>query len=206
MMECQNTIKNKERFKNLSFYLVKYMIKFIYKGEYMKKENKEVKQIPKKNYFIVFVVSILVIITTLYIRSFYLNYQANNSDSSIFYDKKINQIDINDIDYAVNETTDAIMFVSYNGNKSISNMERNLYWDIERKNLNDKILYLNVTEYKDTYIDILKEKFYDIKKEINKAPMLIYIKDGKCVEAFDSSKELINYKTLDTLLSKYGIE
>ena len=171
----------------------------------MERNNRDV---PKKNYFVVIVVSILVIVLTLYVRSFYLNYVASNSDSSIFASKSINQINIDDIDYAVNETTDSIMFVSYNGDSKITNMERRLYREIEKKNINDRIIYLNVTEYleNDKYLEILRNKFPSLAVDINKAPLFIYIKDGESKEIIDSSKELVTYKTLDTLLLKYGIE
>ena len=171
----------------------------------MERNNRDV---PKKNYFVVIVVSILVIVLTLYVRSFYLNYVASNSDSSIFASKSINQINIDDIDYAVNETTDSIMFVSYNGDSKITNMERRLYREIEKKNINDRIIYLNVTEYleNDKYLEILRNKFLSLAVDINKAPLFIYIKDGESKEIIDSSKELVTYKTLDTLLLKYGIE
>ena len=166
------------------------------------------REVPKKNYFIVLVVSILVIVLSLYVRSFYLSYVASNSDSSIFASKSINQINMDDIDYAVNETTDSIMFISYNGDAKISNMERRLYREIEKKNINDRIIYLNITDYleNDKYLEILRNKFPSLAVDINKAPMFIYIKDGECSEVVDSSKELIDYKTLDTLLLKYGIE
>ena len=125
----------------------------------MKKLKKDVREVPTKNYFIVLIVSILVIIITLYVRSFYLNYLANNAGSSIFETKSINQINIDDIDYAVNETTDGIMFVSYNGETMISIMERRLYKEIEKKNLNDRILYLNITEDTQSKLDTLKKKY-----------------------------------------------
>lgn len=172
----------------------------------MKKNKKEVREIPTKNYFIVLIVSILVVLLTLYVRSFYLNYQSVNANTSIFEDKSINQMNIDDIDYAVNETTDGFIFVSYNGETRISIMERRLYKEIEKKNLNDKILYLNITENKDNILNTLRKKFADFAVDIKEAPLLMYIKDGKCVEVIDSSTELISYKTLDALLSKYGIE
>ena len=172
----------------------------------MKKINKEEKIIPKKNYLIVIIVSILVVIITLYVRSFYLNYQANNMNTSIFESKSINQINIEDIDYAVNETTDGILFVSYNGEGTINIMERRLYKEIEKNNLNDRILYLNITENKELYLDVLRNKFPIFASNMKKAPMFLYIKNGECVEVIDSSSEMINYRTLNSLLSKYEIE
>ena len=73
----------------------------------------------KKNYLIITVVSILVIVVTLYVRSFYLNYQTNKINNSVFHDKTINQINLEDIDYAVNETVECIIYVSFTGNKDV---------------------------------------------------------------------------------------
>lgn len=171
----------------------------------LKKKKKEVKEVPAKNYVIVLVVSILVVIVTLYIRSFYLNYQANNAKTSVF-EKNNSQINIEDVEYAVNETTDGFLFVSYNGDATIAIMEKQLYKEIEKNDLNDKILYLNITDNKDMYLESLRKKFPDFKADINKAPILIYIRDGKAVKVVDSSKKLIGPKTLNSLLSKYEIE
>jgi hypothetical protein len=87
-------------------------------------------------------------------------------------------------------------------------MERRLYREIEKKNLNDRILYLDVTNSlnNDEYIKVLRSKFPNVEIDINKAPMFIYIKDGNAIEAMDSEYELVDYKVLNTLLSKYGIE
>ena len=41
----------------------------------MKKDK--LREVPIKNYYIVLIVSVLVIIITLYVRSFYLSYQAS---------------------------------------------------------------------------------------------------------------------------------
>ena len=174
----------------------------------MKKEKKELRVIPKKNYFIVLIVSVLVVVLTLYVRSFYISYVSINLDSSVFVSKSINQINFDDIDYAVNETTDSVLFISYNGRKDIASMERKLYKEIEKNNLNDRIIYLNVSEYLENgkYLEMLRNKYPNLSVDINKAPMFIYIKDGECVEVIDSSKGLITYKTLNTLLTKYGIE
>ena len=174
----------------------------------MKKNNKELREIPTKNYYIVFIVSILVVIFALYVRSFYLNYQSYKTEDGIFHDKSINQIKMEDLDYALVEATDVVLFVSYNGDKKITNMERRLYREIERKDLNDKIMYLDVSNYLDNnkYSSILRKKFSNIEIDINRAPMFIYIKDGVAIEAIDSKEELVDYKVLNGLLIKYGIE
>ena len=164
------------------------------------------KKIPKKNYYIVLVVSILVIIITLYIRSFYLNYKANQINNSIFYDKTINQINADDIDFIIDETPEAILYVGYTGSSKVANLERKLYREFEKKDLIDKVIYLNVTELMNDneYIKLLRNKFPN--EDIGKAPMLIYIKDGEVVDVLNSNNRMIDIKALNELLNKYGIE
>ena len=175
----------------------------------MKKNSKEeVREIPKKNYYIVIIVSILVIILTLYIRSFYLTYQSNKTNESIFYDKSINQINADDLDFAIAETNEAILYISYTGSKEIKTMEKKLFKEIEKKNLNDKVLYWDISNLmkKNKYLEVLKNKFSNVAVDINKAPLLIYLKDGEALEVVDSEEKLIDLNDLNDLLIKYGIE
>ena len=186
------------------------MLKLIcIKGENMKKNTKEeTRVIPTKNYYIVIVVSVLIIALSLYVRSFYLTYQANKEIDSVFSDKSINQINTEDFDFALAEANEIILYVSYSDSKEIKAMERKLYKEIEKKGLTDRIIYWNVNDLMqdEEYISILRNKYPDVAIDINKAPMIIYIKEGKAVEVLDSEEEMISYKTLNDLLIKYGIE
>lgn len=171
----------------------------------MKKSDKKV---TGRNYFIVIVVSILIMVVVLYARTFYLNYKNNKVNISIFNDQKINQINSDDFDYALSETSsEMILYVSYTGSSEIRNIEDRLYKEIEKKNLTDKIIYWNVTNSKNSeYINILRKRFPEIKDQINTAPLFIYIKDGKGVEAMSSELKKVDYKVFNKLVSKYNIE
>ena len=83
-----------------------------------------------------------------------------------------------------------------------------MYDILEKKELLDDIIYWNVSDYGDStdYISTLKKQFSDIKDEITNAPLLIYIKDGKAVEAMSSELKTIDYKVLNKMIEKYGIE
>lgn len=170
-------------------------------------KDKFERKIPKKNYYVVMIVSILVIVLTLYIRSFYINYKANQINNSVFNDKTINQMNTDDFDYIMAETPEALLFISYTGSNKVRNMEKRLYREIEKKNIADKIIYWNVTDIMNNheYIDILRKKYPNFSEEIGKAPMLIYIKDGELVEVANSSNKMIDSKVLDEMLTKYGI-
>lgn len=174
-----------------------------------KEDVKEVKkELSFRNYFIVIVVSILVIVLTLYARAFYINYQTYKTSHSVFVEEKINSISIDDLNYTVSEISEAVLVVSYTGNEDIYNMEERLIKEINKKGLREKILYLNVSEYKgsSSYLTLLRNSFPNIKNEINSVPMFIYIKDGSAVEAMSSELKMVDYKLFQKLIAKYEIE
>lgn len=168
--------------------------------------EKNRKNIPSRNYFIVIVVSVLVMVVVLYVRSFYLNYKASKVNESVFFNQKINQINDEDFNYALSETSsEMILYVSYTGSSEINSIENKLFREIEKKGLTDKIIYWNVTDNKN-YLETLRSRFPEIKDQINNAPLFIYIKDGKGIEAMSSELKNVDYKVFNKLVSKYNIE
>ena len=165
--------------------------------------NKNDREIPKKNYYVVLVVSILVIALTLYIRNYYLNYIFAKPNSSIFNDNKINQINSEDYDYALSEITEGIIYISFNGSSKIKNMEKKLYREVDKKNLFDIFIYWDITDKDEK---VVREKLSIPESENLVAPMLIYVKDGEIIEIFDSKDKMIDNNTLNNMLIKYGIE
>lgn len=165
------------------------------------------KKIPTRNYFIVLVVSVLVIIISLYIRSFYLSYEASKAQSGAFSDKTIKEINLDDLDFVLTETSDAILYVSYTGTSEIYDIEKRLYKEIKKKGLMEKIIYLNVTD-KDPneYLKTLRDSFPEVRDQITSAPLFIYIKDGIAQEAMSSELKKIDYKVFNKLVEKYEIE
>ena len=169
--------------------------------------EKNDKKVSSRNYFIVLVVSVLTVALIVYVRSFVISYRNNISSVSIFKDN-VQSVNVNDLDFAILETGEAILYVSYTGNLKVNSMEKTLYKKINDENIKEKFIYLDVSDYMEDleYIDILKEKFSNIESEINTAPLFIYIKDGKAVEAMSSELKIIDYKVFNKLLEKYDIE
>ncbi len=162
------------------------------------------KKIPMRNYVIVIVVSVLVIFISLLASSLYLS-NREELHGSIFEEENsnISQININDIDFVKPEISDAVLYVSYYSNE-FKSMERKLYREIKKNELNDKFIYLNISNEKN-YIEKLKEKFPNISFEISDAPMMIYIKDGEAVEAVNSEFKMVDYTVFNKLIKKYYI-
>lgn len=169
---------------------------------------KKDKNIPIKNYLIVLFVSILVIIITLYARAFYINYKESKSVSSYFAIKKVNKITTDDIKYTLSEYTDAILYVGYTGSYPVYSSEKKIYSELEKNNLIDILLYLDVTDLtaNNEYVNILKNEFKDLSNDIKDAPLIIIIKDGKPIEVLNSELEKIDYKSLRNIIKKNEIE
>ena len=165
------------------------------------------KKKPAKNYYIVLIVSVLVIVFTLIFRSIYLNYMES-LNVSLFQDKSINQINTEDFDFALTEVSEAILYVSYSDNKEITSIDRKVYKLLERKNLIDKVIYWDITDlYKDgSYLSTLRNKFPEVSDNISIAPLVIYIKDGKAVDVISSEFTLIDTDMVKDMIEKYGIE
>lgn len=166
-----------------------------------------IKKKPAKNYYIVLIISVLVIVFTLIFRSIYLNYMES-LNVSLFQDKSINQINTEDFDFALTEVSEAILYVSYSDNKEITSIDRKVYKLLERKNLIDKVIYWDITDlYKDgSYLSTLRNKFPEVSDNISIAPLVIYIKDGKAVDVISSEFTLIDTDMVKDMIDKYGIE
>ena len=144
----------------------------------MKVKELFVKKKPTKNYIIVLLVSIFVIVVCFCFRTIYLNY-LEQSNVSLFHDKSINQINTHDFDFALTEVGEAILYVSYTDSKEINTLDRRLYKLFERRNLTDKIIYWDVTDI---------------------------FKDGKAVEVITSEYSLLDLDKVKDMINKYGIE
>jgi hypothetical protein len=172
------------------------------------KKKEEVKQIPISNYIIVLVVSLLVVVLVLYLRSFYLGYQESKLNTSYFSIKKVNEITKDDIEFSLSEYRDAILYVGYTGSKSLYDTERKIYKELEKNNLIDIVVYFNATDLieNNEYLEILKKNFPELVDNINDLPLIIIIKDGKGIEVINSEFEKLDYKELRKVIKKNEIE
>lgn len=170
----------------------------------MKKELK--KSIPFKNYLILFVIAILTVLLTLYIKEWIETYRENKISISPL-SGNISEINTNELELTLNESNQIIIYVSYVNNLDVYNKERKLLKRIKSKQLSDYIIYYNVTNLLEgnEYLKILKSKFNSLKNEIIKAPMFIYVKNGEAIEVINSDDEVVNDKELEYLIKKYEI-
>ncbi len=165
------------------------------------------KKIPTKNYLIVLVLAVIVVILTLYINAWYKTYQENKLSISPF-SGVVEEVDINEINLTLAEMNEVILYVGYTNDKSIYDMEKRLLKYIKNNDLVDKFIYVDVTDcMKDKkYVEILKNTFSEKSEEIKEVPMLIFVKNGKAELVVNSKAGNINVEDVANIKNEYQLD
>ena len=165
----------------------------------MKKE----KEIPLKNYILLSIVLILTIVVVINLFLWKNTYEKSKLQTPILDDYLL-VINYNELNNYLVENKDAIIYVSKLNDESIRLFENKFKNIINKNNLNNKILYLDLTE-------VLKEN--NIVKEINKkygkemteVPTIVIIKDGKISSFYNIKENKYNIKLLEKYLEKEDV-
>ena len=136
----------------------------------------------KKNYLILVLITLIVVILTLYINAWIKTYKDNKISISPF-SGVTEEVNINEIGLTLSEMNEVILYVGYTNDKVIYEMEEKLLKYIKKRGLIE-----------------------DKKEEIKGIPILIYVKSGKADMIINSNNKVITTYELATLSEKYGLE
>ena len=132
------------------------------------------REIPKKNYFILFSVIVLSLLIAFYFRKWYKAYEDSYLSKSIV-GNYLFQINYKELDNYLVENQSAIIYVSKVGNEKIRNFEKKFINAINQNDLKNKILYLDLSNYKgDT-----NDKYTINDMNITSVPNISVFKNGK---------------------------
>ena len=160
----------------------------------------------KKNYLVLLIILLVVALLTILINNIIRNYNYVKSDKSIL-ENFISKVNINELDVALSESNETILYVSYNHDKMIAKLDRELLKKIRSYNLEDYVYYCNITDRLENnkYIGDFIAVSPNVNGKLMKAPALIYFKSGDVVEVITSSDKLITSDDLTHLVEKYQI-
>lgn len=165
----------------------------------MKKE----KEIPLKNYILLSIVLILTIVVVIYFFLWKNTYEKNKLQKPILDDYLL-VINYNELNNYLVENKDAIIYVSKLNDESIRLFENKFKNIINKNNLNNKILYLDLTEeLKEN--NIVKEINKKYGKEMTEVPTIVIIKDGKISSSYNIKENKYNIKLLEKYLEKEDV-
>ena len=165
----------------------------------MKKE----KEIPLKNYILLSIVLILTIVVVIYFFLWKNTYEKSKLQTPILDDYLL-VINYNELNNYLVENKDAIIYVSKLNDESIRLFENKFKNIINKNNLNNKILYLDLTEeLKEN--NIVKEINKKYGKEMTGVPTIVIIKDGKISSSYNIKENKYNIKLLEKYLEKEDV-
>ena len=165
----------------------------------MKKE----KEIPLKNYILLSIVLILTIVVVIYFFLWKNTYEKSKLQTPILDDYLL-VINYNELNNYLVENKDAIIYISKLNNENIRLFENKFKNIINKNNLNNKILYLDITEeLKEN--NIVKKINKKYGKEMTEVPTIVIIKDGKISSSYNIKENKYNIKLLEKYLEKEDV-
>ena len=164
------------------------------------------KKIPTKNYVILFGIAILIICGCLAFYNVYNEVKDNNISTSPLSTHQILYEDLQNTTEEMN--ADTFLLVSYVQDEEVHNNEKSIRKMLNKKNLLDNVLYLDVTNYKDqdNFIDELNKTLkLEDKLKISKIPAVIYYKEGVPTTTIDSKDHLVNQGDFEHIIDMYQL-
>ena len=148
------------------------------------KKTKKGSSIPLKNYLVAGGIVIGCGLLCLYAYRWFRVFNERKMSTSYLIETKTISKEITSLDLVEEMFSEVpnnyFIYVSYTGNETIYNMEKQLKTIIDTYKLNDTFYYINVTKLKDktNYIDRLNDALHLNDTKITKVPTIIYVEDG----------------------------
>lgn len=160
----------------------------------------KVKKVTMKDWIEVFVLIVIVVCITFYLCSWYKNYKKE-SMSTFVLDNLVTQIKYEELDPYLLENNDKYLYICVVDDNDCREFETEIKGIIEERQLNDSIVYLNLTE-EENKEDVVKNinKKYGDKKKINGYPAFIRIKDSKIISMVEKTNKKLTKKKFEKFL------
>lgn len=136
------------------------------------------RKVPLKNYIIMSIILIAIVITTIFLANIYNN---RFTKTSIMYNY-LSEIKKKDIDTYLLEKPNIILYVSDKYDISNEKIEEKIKNNIIRYNAKEYFVYLDLNDNNKDFIDTLNKKYNGhINKQI---PLIIIIEEGKIINTY----------------------
>lgn len=154
----------------------------------MKKRN-----IPKKNYFIVLLMTFFVVCLTFYFAEWYKIIREQYENNSIIIDA-ISKIEEESISSYLLDNPNTVIYIASSNDKSIKKYESQMKKYINENGLNDEIVYFDTCNLDETYINEIFLKYLDssLKRLKNiSSPNILYFENGKITDVLNFKRKTI---------------
>lgn len=142
----------------------------------MTKENKKT----LKNYFILALVFLAVVLLVWYICRWYTVYAEYERETPVIRGTLNYEITVNDFDHYIMENPSSVVYMCTANEEKCRNFEKDFKRLIVQKDLQDSIIYLNLSDSDiSKFVDDFNNKYKYKIKLTNNYPLLVEFTDGK---------------------------
>ena len=160
------------------------------------------RQIPLKNFIILSLIYLLVILFSLGLRNWYLKNYVNNSHIN----EVISEIKIEEFESYIQENPDIIIYFSNSKNVDL-NLEQKMINYIIKKNLTNNIVYVDTYSIEKEWFKKINNNYVIDSVNIQIVPNtdnIVLVKSGK-IEASAVYNEILDYDKFKEFMSRYGV-
>lgn len=171
--------------------------------------TKDEKKIPTKNYFVLAIIIIVTLIATLYVFSWFKQYN-NTKVTTPIITETLREVEYDNLTTVLQERDVLIMYTCTTNEKVCRSFEKKFSSYVKKNNLTEDIIYLNLGYDSDE--NSLLQKVYDkykskdLVKKVHKYPTLLIFNEGKIVDVLSSNgKKELTIKHVKEFLEGYDL-
>ena len=164
------------------------------------------KVVPRRNYFLLFLIIVLVIVGTLAIINI-SNAIKNKKINAGYINKYVSELKYKELNsFLVEPANNTFLYLTYTGDKEVYKLETKLKKLINTYELQSNFIYVDVTSEMaaSDFIKTLNDKV-GANGEINKLPVILYYKDGTLTEILEGQNGVFTVGDFQKLLDEYEI-
>jgi len=173
----------------------------------IKMAEKSVKIIPRKNYIIFFVFFMLTVLGLIYIIQSYKEYKEVSENEPIIMNYINKELNYEELDEYLIDNDQAIIYLGISNDELSRNFEKEFGNEIERRELQDKIIYINLSDMKKNnanYLNLINTRHNQGNEiELKKIPAILIFKDRMLVDMIYADSDGLNIGYVINLLIKH---
>ena len=140
--------------------------------------TKDSRKIPLKNYIYLLLIIITSIAILYYLYLWFVEYNNEQRKNSIM-NEVMQVINVNELDTYLIENKNAVIYISRTNDKDIRKYEKKLKKLIEKENITNKILYMDVTN------QVSESKKYEVNNQQVKIPAFLIYENSELIKVYE---------------------